>query len=364
MSRRVDFADEDMTEEDWLDCMRTLVELELVTWKEASSLILGHLNPPQVGTALASSIGFKRNYGKGNTWPKVREWLYNQSGRCVDCGTRLELQADHTKPKEEFRNPLDADKISNMQLRCRRCNVIRRKSHVFGGQTNLTAEAGLMWILLKYRPRTQNDFITLCRLYGMTMADIRMEEAWAMAIWLSGNPQVKYELDSPNLKRASEILIWENGAITRKWDSDSIGSTNYRVLHANADYDDILIFLAAGNHPSDTTLSRIRIYGFPISRIPFSHYFEDLPDALAVKYRPPDRKLVPPIPATFEPEAPFGMKLLASSIAKSGQQFQVMVKFGSGQEKSWKFHVMKILGLKVFDIRSTSVSDLSAQLGP
>src|SRR5207253_1014354 len=78
-----------------------------------------------------------------------------------------------------------ADFIENMVLRCRRCNVIRRRSHKFGGLTHLTAEAALMWILLVVRPLTHLDYIRMCRLYGMTMSDIRMNEAWAMAHWLS-----------------------------------------------------------------------------------------------------------------------------------------------------------------------------------
>ena len=35
------------------------------------------------------------------------------------------------------------------------------------------------------RPRTYEAFQDLCRDYGMTMANIRFEEAWAMAIWLA-----------------------------------------------------------------------------------------------------------------------------------------------------------------------------------
>ena len=42
----------------------------------------------------------------------------------------------------------------------------------------------LMWILFVKRPRTYQQFETLCREYGMTMANIRFQEAWAMAHWL------------------------------------------------------------------------------------------------------------------------------------------------------------------------------------
>jgi hypothetical protein len=47
-----------------------------------------------------------------------------------------------------------------------------------------SAESGLMWILLHFRPKTYEDFKKLCREYGMTMADIRFQEAWALAEWL------------------------------------------------------------------------------------------------------------------------------------------------------------------------------------
>lgn len=63
--------------------------------------------------------------------------------------------------------------------------MIRRPSHANGGKTFLTAESALMWLLLVKRPRTYEAFQDLCRDYGMTMANIRFEEAWAMAIWLA-----------------------------------------------------------------------------------------------------------------------------------------------------------------------------------
>ncbi|CAD5917272.1 EcoNI [Planktothrix agardhii] len=71
-----------------------------------------------------------------------------------------------------------------MTLRCRRCNVIRRPSHTQGGLTDLTAETALMWLLFTKQPSTYQEFKDLCRNYGLTMADIRFQEAWAMAKWL------------------------------------------------------------------------------------------------------------------------------------------------------------------------------------
>ena len=78
-----------------------------------------------------------------------------------------------------------ADRLENMTFRCRRCNVIRRPSHKQGGKTFLTAESGLMWLLFVKRPATYEAFSKLCREYGLTMANIRFEEAWAMARWLA-----------------------------------------------------------------------------------------------------------------------------------------------------------------------------------
>src|SRR5213076_1601838 len=51
----------------WQGLLRTLVESGVVSWQEITALVLGHLNPSQVGTSLASSDGFKNRYGKGNT---------------------------------------------------------------------------------------------------------------------------------------------------------------------------------------------------------------------------------------------------------------------------------------------------------
>ncbi len=137
----------------------------------------------------------------------VMEWVYRQTDRCADCGTRLELQADHIRGKESYADPLDADFIENMILRCRRCNVVRRPSHEFGGLTFLTAEAALMWILFILRPRTLDDYVRMCRLYGMTMSDIRMQEAWAMAHWLARADPPAYGIENDNAS-FYDLLLW------------------------------------------------------------------------------------------------------------------------------------------------------------
>ncbi len=242
--------DSEWTEEHWHDLLETLIGEGILTWKEVTSLALGSLNPSQVGTSIASNANFQWHFPPRKTWEAVRNWHFTQVGNCVDCDTRLELQADHMVPKEvvqavglkfagvtstqlndnrgRYAQAIDdafaselaaieytnvskdllallrddllialaaghqgrelnavADRLDNMTLRCRRCNVVRRPSHTQGGKTFLTAEAGLMWLLFVKRPETYEAFAAQCREYGLTMANIRFEEAWAMARWLA-----------------------------------------------------------------------------------------------------------------------------------------------------------------------------------
>ncbi len=183
--------DSEWSSTDWKRLIDWFVETGILSYKEIGSLMLGHLNPPQVGTSIASKKTFQSQFPQRKTWQAVRQWYYQQLGRCVDCGTKLELQADHIITREEKGD--EADRLENMTLRCRRCNVIRRPSHKLGGQTFLTAEAALMWILFVRRPNTYQKFEKLCRDYGLTMANIRFQEAWAMARWLS--VEGLYEID-------------------------------------------------------------------------------------------------------------------------------------------------------------------------
>lgn len=184
-------SDSEWSDEDWQGMLDWLVEQGIVNHRELASLVLGHLNPSQVGTSIASKKTFQRNYPPRKTMQAVYAWHNAQTGRCADCGTRLELQADHIEPRETHGD--DADRLENMILRCRRCNVIRRPSHKQGGQTFLTAESALMWLLFSKRPRTYQAFERICRDYGMTMANVRFHEAWAMAHWLAR--EGLYEID-------------------------------------------------------------------------------------------------------------------------------------------------------------------------
>lgn len=185
-------SDRDWSEDQWKEMIEHLVETGLIKYSELAPLVLGHLNPSQVGTSIASKKTFQQHFPPRKCWEAVREWHFNQSGKCADCGTRLELQADHIIPRETLGD--EADTLDNLTLRCRRCNVIKRPSHTHGGETFLTSEAALMWILFTQRPSTYQDFEKLCREYGLTMANIRFEEAWAMAKWLE--KEGKYTINS------------------------------------------------------------------------------------------------------------------------------------------------------------------------
>lgn len=187
------------SENEWMQYVEHLVARGLVNWKEIALAISGELNPPQVGTAIASSASFQRNYPPRKTMQAVIGWLYEQPGKCAVCGTRLFLEADHIKPRQEFidegRDPSDADTITNLQLLCKRCNVVKRPTHALGGLSFGPAQAVLMWIILAERPRTREQFYLACRAHGLTMANVRFDEAWAFAIWLA--KEGKYEIDIP-----------------------------------------------------------------------------------------------------------------------------------------------------------------------
>jgi len=189
-------SDADWTEEHWKQFIDFLVENGLATYEQICSAALGQLNPPQVGTG--TTIIVKDNYPARKAWQAVRAWFYERTGKCEDCGTRLDLQTDHIIPREEIGK--EADKLENFTLRCRRCNVIRRPSHKQGGVLHLTTAAALMWVLLTRQPKTYKEFNKLCRDYGMTMADIRFQEAWALAIWLNREGKYNIEHDTEETK--------------------------------------------------------------------------------------------------------------------------------------------------------------------
>ena len=273
--------DDTWDEDRWREMTEQLVADGLVTWREIATTILGELNPSQVGTSIASAdkskFGFKRNHETihpGESFmPYVLRWFYSMSGRCVDpgCGTRLDLQADHIDGRENHTDqPMDADWLENMTLRCRRHNVAKRKSHIGrAGRTLLPAQQALMWILLEIQPVTNRDFARLCRIYGMTMAGIRFDEAWAMAVWLErdGHYRIAHQSDR------YDVLRWDDNAVTRRFATDDPAPSDSHVLAADMLGDQVLCFLAS----QDETKDNVRYFEFPLDEIPFVYDLNDRP---------------------------------------------------------------------------------------
>lgn len=201
----VQFSQPGWDQQDWKTFLEHLVGIGLVQWEDVAIATLAELNPPQVGTQVANAV--KHAYPAGEAMREVWKWLYAQSGKCEVSGKRLFLEADHKTPKEHFvKAGLDikgADRLDNFQLLTKRENVIKRGSHRLGGISFANASAVLMYILLRYRPKTIRQFETLCRSYGLTMSAIRFQEAWAMAIWLARDGH--YELEQANTDLLTEL---------------------------------------------------------------------------------------------------------------------------------------------------------------
>lgn len=182
------FAKPDWDQKQWSDFVASLVDKGIVSWFEIAMAICGELNPPQVGTAVASNPSFQAKFPPRETMRNVMDWFYAQSGKCNVCGTRLFLEADHIRAKQDFldnqEDVSNADTLENLQLLCKRCNVIKRPTHALGGISFAPAQSTLIWILLSKQPNTKQEFYFLCREHGLTMANIRFDEAWAFAEWL------------------------------------------------------------------------------------------------------------------------------------------------------------------------------------
>jgi hypothetical protein len=266
-------------EPDWHSMIGRLVEEGIVTWREVATTILGELNPGQVGTGIASAdvskFGFKKNHATlhpGESFmPYVMQWLYAESGRCIVCGTRLDLQADHIRGRESFANPTDADWLGNMALRCRRHNVAKRKSHLArAGRTLLPAQQALMWILYEIRPTSKRDLARLCRLYGMTMSSIRFDEAWAMAVWLEREGRYKIATAADFF----DVLLWPDNAVTRRFTSSEPAHEGVQILATSVPGDAVLGFVSTRNgivKPSQYYTE------LPLSDVPFAYELGDRP---------------------------------------------------------------------------------------
>jgi len=265
--------DQDWDEGEWKSLVDRLVADRIVTWREVATTILGELNPPQVGTGIASATnaGWKRNHATlhpGESFmPHVMQWFYAQSGRCEDCGTRLDLQADHMVGREEYADAHEADWLSNLCLRCRRHNVVKRRSHIDRAErTLLPAQQGLMWILLEIRPKTKLDLARLCRLYGMTMAGIRFDEAWAMAVWL--NRIGEYDIATGD--RLYDLVHWPDGAVTRRYHTADPAPPGSWAIARGVPEDSIFSFFSTA--PGET---RPRFTEFRVETIPFVYPLGD-----------------------------------------------------------------------------------------
>lgn len=260
------FQDRYWADDDWRDMIEQVVGQRVVSWKEVAVALLAELNPPQSGTALTQA-GFKENFesteGGESLMRHVLRWLQSQSGRCVTCGTRLFLEADHVETRADFGSA--ADRLDNLVLRCRRHNSGRR--HEKGGTTFLTASAALMWILLAIRPRNLPDFSRLCRLYGLTMAGVRFEEGWAMAHWLA--KEDSFDIDAND--GLYDILRWPDMGLTRRPASDDAVPADAELIATQSRADAVYVFIAS---TEDDPLTA-KFYEIPVGNIPFTYDLGD-----------------------------------------------------------------------------------------
>ena len=189
-------SSEPSNEVDWEGLVKSLVNDGIVTDKEVAECVLGALNPMQFGSSIASKAVYQKQYPPRKTFAAALEWALAQSGQCTDCGTRLNLEIDHIIPRRDG----GEDKLSNHTLRCRRCNSSRR--HANGRKTELTTQAALVYVMVTHRPKTYNEYRTLCREYGLTCSDIRIKEGWVLRSWLSNN-----RVKKPNRRRKLSTII-------------------------------------------------------------------------------------------------------------------------------------------------------------
>ncbi len=173
-----------------------------------------------------------------------------------------------------------------------------------------------MWILLVIRPRTLLDFIRLCRLYGMTMSDIRMQEAWAMAHWLARAEPPAYGIEN-DLESSYNLLLWSDSAITRSDVNQPVpeGATRiYAAVPGGA----VLGFITRRED------GRLTFHEQPVGFIPFSTYnLGTRPvQALCIRYTPPKRKKgeaqkITPLP-------PRGAALVCHAVRLPEQTFRLV----------------------------------------
>ena len=59
-------VDSQWTEDNWRDLIIFFLDNNFLSSRELASLMLGHLNPSQVGTSIASNKSFQKNYTTNN----------------------------------------------------------------------------------------------------------------------------------------------------------------------------------------------------------------------------------------------------------------------------------------------------------
>ena len=133
------------------------------------------------------------------------------------------------------------------------------------------------------RPRTIDDYIRMCRLYGMTMSDIRMQEAWAMAHWLARAEPPAFGIEKDE-ESVYDLLRWGDSAV-RRCDAGAVVPDDAQAIYRGVSGDGFLGFLT---RQAD---GRLKLHEQPIASIPFSTYELGArpPQALCIRYTPPDR---------------------------------------------------------------------------
>lgn len=97
-------SDREWTEEQWKYMLDYLVDIGMVKYSEIASLVLGHLNPSQVGTSVASNKSFQSHYPPRKCWEAVRPLINDflrkmakfrhQENQDVSAGTRIRFFID------------------------------------------------------------------------------------------------------------------------------------------------------------------------------------------------------------------------------------------------------------------------------
>jgi hypothetical protein len=147
----------------------------------------------------------------------------------------------------------------------------------------------------------------------MTMSDIRMQEAWAMAHWLARDKPPAFGIEKDE-ESVYDLVFWPDGAITRV-DAGRDLPAEARRIYSGVSGKTILGFTATHDD------GRTRFHEQSIAFIPFSTYElgKRPPQALCILYRPPDRENGQPQKISNLP--PRGAKLLAHAIRSVDQHF-------------------------------------------